>query len=221
MLVHLQGRDGPHVVDASLDGSLKGAGLHVTIGQDHHLAGAHHGTNTNGEGVSRHVLGLAAEETAVGNAGVGGEGLHAGLGAQRGTGLVKGDMTIGADTSDEEVDAASFHDHLLVVLALSSEVGGIAVEDVDVLLRTVDMIEQVTSHEGMIALGMGLGQTNILVHVKGDHVLEGHFSGTVGLYEGIVHADGRRTGGKAQHELVVGCRVELVDTLNNVVCCPL
>ena len=128
-------------------------------------------------------------EEPVGNAGVGGEGLHAGLGAQRGTGLVKGDMTIGADTSDEEVDAASFHDHLLVVLALSSEVGGIAVEDVDVLLRTVDMIEQVTGHEGMIALGMGLGQTNILVHIEGNNVLEGNFACTVCLYEGVVHAD--------------------------------
>jgi len=92
---------------------------------------------------------------------------------------------------------------------------------VDVLIRTVDMVEEVTGHEGMIALRMGLGQTDVLVHVKGNDILERHLAGTVGLDEGIVHAYGRRACGKAQYELVIGGRIELVDTLNDVACCPL
>ena len=130
-------------------------------------------------------------------------------------------MTIRADASDEEVDATSLGNHLLVVLALLDEVGGIAVEDVDILLRTVNVVEEVTGHEGMIALRVGLGQADILVHVEGDDVLERYLSGAVSLYEGIVHANGRRTSRKTQHELVVRCRVELVDTLDNMACSPL
>ena len=219
--MHLQGADGPHVVDASLDGSLQGTGLQVTVGQDHHLTGVHHGANTYRQGMGGHVLGLATEETAVGDAGVSGEGLHTGTALERTAWLVEGNVTIGADTADEQVDAASLFDHGLILGALLVQVGGVTVQDVDVLLRTVNVVEEVTGHEGVVALGMRLGQTDILVHVEGDDVLERHLTGTVGLDEGIVHTYGRGTCGKAQNELVIGRRVELVDTLNDMIGCPL
>jgi hypothetical protein len=97
-------------------------------------------------------------------------------------------MTIRADAADEKIDAASFLNHLLVVLALCCKVRGIAIEDMDVLLRTVDVIEEVASHESVIALWMGFRQSDILVHVESEYVLERNFSGTVGLDECIVHA---------------------------------
>ena len=134
MLVHLKGPDGPHVVDSSLDSCLKGTCLTVTVDQNHDLTGIHHGTHTDSKSVSRHILGLASEETAVGNAGVGGKGLHAGTAAQRTAGLVEGNMTIGAYTSDEQVDATCLGNHLLIVTALGGKVGGVTVEDMDVLL---------------------------------------------------------------------------------------
>ena len=90
----------------------------------------------------------------------------------------------------EQIDTTGLSNHLLVVLAFSYEVRGITIEDVDVLLRTVDMVEEVTGHESMVALGMGLGQTNILIHVEGDDILERYLTGTIGLNEGIVHANG-------------------------------
>ena len=62
VLVHLQGRDGPHVVDGSLDSSLQGACLRMSICQDHYLTGIHHRTNTDCQGVSRHILRSATEE---------------------------------------------------------------------------------------------------------------------------------------------------------------
>ena len=54
----------------------------MAVGQDHHLAGSHDGADADGESVSGHVLGLAAEETAVGDAGVCRQCLHTGLGTQ-------------------------------------------------------------------------------------------------------------------------------------------
>jgi hypothetical protein len=73
----------------------------------------------------------------------------------------------------------------------------------------------------MIALRMSLRQTYILVHVEGDDILKRYLTGAVGFNESIVHANGRRTCGKSQHELVVGGGIELIDTLNDVACCPL
>jgi hypothetical protein len=91
----------------------------------------------------------------------------------------------------------------------------------DVLLRTVDMVEEVTRHESMIALRMSLWQTDIFIHIESQHVFERYLAGTIGLDEGVVHTNRRRTGRQAQHELVIWCRIELVDALNDVVCSPL
>ena len=82
MLVHLESRDGPHVVDATLDSCLEGTCLGMAIDEDHHLTGVHDCAYTNGEGMSRNVLGLATKEATVGDTGIGGEGLHTGSGAQ-------------------------------------------------------------------------------------------------------------------------------------------
>ena len=91
-------------------------------------------------------------------------------------------MTIRADATDEQVDAASFSDHSLILGALFIQVGGVTIQDVDVLLRAVDVVEEVTGHEGMIALGMGLGQTDILVHVESQDILEGYTTCAAGGY---------------------------------------
>ena len=56
-------------------------------------------------------------------------------------------MAVRTDTTDEEVDTPSLNDHLLVTCALSLQVLGVAIEDVDVLLRAVNMVEEVLSHE--------------------------------------------------------------------------
>ena len=98
-------------------------------------------------------------------------------------------MTIRADTADEQVDTTCLLDHLLVVLALSLKVGCITIKNMYVLLWTVDMIEQVASHESVVALWVSLRQAYVLVHVEGDDILERNLSGTIGLYQCIVHAN--------------------------------
>ena len=52
-------------------------------------------------------------------------------------------MSIGTDATDEEVDASRLANALLVVGAFLLQVVGVAVEDVDVLLRAVDIVEEV------------------------------------------------------------------------------
>ena len=130
-------------------------------------------------------------------------------------------MSVGADTADEQVDAACLLDHLLVVRALGDEVLGVAVEDVDVLLGDVNVVEEVGGHEAMIALGMAFGQGDVLVHVERQHVLEGHASGLVGFDEGTVHTDGAAARGQAQHERLLGRRCGSVDLVDNILSCPL
>ena len=58
-------------------------------------------------------------------------------------------MAVFADTAQEEVDAACGDDLTLVLLALLLQIGGVAVEDVDVRGRHVDMVEEMPAHEGV------------------------------------------------------------------------
>ena len=98
-------------------------------------------------------------------------------------------MTVGTDAAKEQVDATELLDLLLVSLALSSQVGGVAIEDVDILLRAVDVVEQVAEHEAMVALRMVDGQADILIHIEGNDVLERHLALLIGLNQGTIHAD--------------------------------
>ena len=129
-------------------------------------------------------------------------------------------MAIRANSTEEQVDATSFGNHLLVMCTLSLQVRGVSVEDMDVLLRAVNMVEQVASHERMVAFRMVFGQSYIFVHVESQHVLERNTAFLVGLHEAGIHTFGRRAGRQAQHELVIGRRVEFVDTLDDMLCCP-
>ena len=104
---------------------------------------------------------------------------------------------------------------------LCLEILGVAVKDMYVLLRAVDVVEEVVSHERVVALGMLLRQADILVHVESENVLERHTSLLASLSQILIHADRRRACGQAEHKLVIGCGVETVDSLNYMLCSPL
>ena len=99
-------------------------------------------------------------------------------------------MAVGTDTAEEEVDAAGFFYHLLIVTALFVKVLGVAVEDMDLVAGNVDMVEEVAGHERMVALGMALRQADILIHVEGDDVLERDTAFLVGFHQTGIHAFG-------------------------------
>ena len=213
--------DRPGLAHGTFDCSLKCAGFVVPVAEDEHLFGRHHSTDAHGEGSCGHRFGIAAEETAVGDARVGGERLLARAARERRVGFVEGNVTVGADTAEEEVDAAALADHVFVVCAFGCEILGVTVEDVDVLLRAVDVVEEVVGHERVVALGMIFGKTHIFVHIEGHHVLEAHATGLVCLHNGAIHAEGAGTGGKTQHERFFCRGVSGVDLVDNVVGCPL
>ena len=82
MGVHLDGADGPHVVDAFLYSVLQGTGFVMAVAEDEDLTGGHDGADADGEGLLRNLGDVVVEEAAVGDDGVGVEGLDAGLGRE-------------------------------------------------------------------------------------------------------------------------------------------
>ena len=62
-------------------------------------------------------------------------------------------------------------DHKFV---LGLPTGSSPIKDMYVLLRAVDVVEEVVGHERVVALGVLLRQTDILVHVESENVLERH-----------------------------------------------
>ena len=70
MLVGLQRTDGPSLSHGAFDGCLQGTCLVVTIAENHHLLGIHHGAHTYGKRQARHLLWVAVEETGIGYLGI-------------------------------------------------------------------------------------------------------------------------------------------------------
>ena len=56
-------------------------------------------------------------------------------------------MAVRTNTTNEKVDTAYFLNHLLIVSTLSLEILGVAVKDMDVLLRAINVVEEVLSHK--------------------------------------------------------------------------
>ena len=219
--MELQGADGPPVGDGTFDSSLESASLVVAVAEDEDLAGSHHGANTNSECSGGDVLGLAAEETAVGHAGVCCQRLLTGAAGEAAARLVEGDVPVGTDATHEEVDAACFLDHLLVVRALGSEVFGVAIENMDILLGNIDVIEEVGGHEAVVALRMALGKTHIFVHVESEDVLEADATCLIGLYESLVGANGAAAGRQTEDEGLLSGGLSSINLVDDVLSCPL
>lgn len=175
----LQAADGPHVVDWLFYSMAEGTGFIMAIHHDHHLLGIHHSSNTycqSGLGNQIHVI---VKEAAVGYDGIGSKGLLAGTALKTGSWLVEGNMSIGANTTHEQVNTACCLNSFLVVFTLSLQILGIAIENMDILFLNVDVTEEVVPHEAMLTLGMIFGKVHILVHVESNHVLERHLASLV------------------------------------------
>ena len=75
-------------------------------------------------------------------------------------------------TSDKQMNTASLGDLSFVLDAFGRQVTGVAVEDVNVLRKDVDVLEEVVPHKVVIALRMVARKPHVLVHVERFHVLE-------------------------------------------------
>ena len=133
MGMHLQATDSPHMVHGLLDAMTKGAGLIVTIHHNHHLLGIHHCTYSDSKGCFWNQIYVIIKETAVGNNCISSQSFLTGTALKAGTWLIESDMTVGANATHEEVNAACGLNGFLIVLALCLKVLGIAIEDMDIL----------------------------------------------------------------------------------------
>ena len=150
--VQLQAGKRPHVVNPLFHTTLQGGGLASTENNNHDLAGLQNGLHTDCQSHLRHLFEVIVEEAAVGEDSLVGQSLDARARGQARTGLVEGDVAILAYAGQEEVDAACRLDLGLVRDALGLEVGGVAVEDVDIARVNVYVREEVLPHEGVVAL---------------------------------------------------------------------
>ncbi len=126
-------------------------------------------------------------------------------------------MSVGTYASEKEVDASSLGYHLFIVSTFGLQVSGVTVEDMNVLFRAVDMVEQVAGHERVVALGVLFGQSHVFVHVESEYVLKRNAPLAVGFHQFGIHSFGRRTGGKTQHKGLFGGGSGSVDALDNVI----
>ena len=193
--MYLQGRDGPLVVVRSLHAVTHRAGLLGPRGEDEHLLGREHRAHADRQRRLGHEVHVAAEEARVHLDRVLRQGLDARARVERREGFVEGDVPVFADAAHEQVDAAGLDDARLVVGALLDQILGVAVEDIDVLGQDVDVFEEVVPHERVVALGVLLRKSDVLVHVERDDVPERHVAGLVAADELLVGLQRRRAGG--------------------------
>lgn len=163
--------------------------------------------------------------------------LHTGTRAERGAGLVEGDVAVRTNAAEEEFDPSVTLNLGFVVGALDEEIRGVSVENMNILrtrretdiipLRDINVLEKISVHEGVIALGVVHGEVDVLVHVEGHHVLEGDLLVLVRLHQSLIHADRRGSSGQSyessgmrritQDKRSLGSGVELVDAVDHIV----
>ena len=160
------------MVNALLNTPLQSQRLALTQDDGHDLSRLQHSLDTNCKGHLRHLLYIPAKEPRVGKDSIVSQSLNTGSTRETGPRLVEGDVAVLADAGEEEVDAASGFDGVLVADAFGLEVRGVTVEDVDVGRVDVDVGEEVLPHEGVVGLGVVTRNADVFIHVEGDDVFE-------------------------------------------------
>ena len=185
---------------------------------DDNFLSVHNGSDAGAQRICGHLLRIIVKETGVNDSCVSCELSEAGAGCKGSAGLVESDVAVDADAAQEQVDAAVRSDLRLIVRALCFQILCKSIQDIDVLLRNIDMIKEIIMHEVPVALVVLFGKSYILVHVEGNDVLEGNLACLIHSYQLIVDADRGGAGGKAQNERSVF--LVRLDLSRNVISCP-
>src|SRR5438552_2164394 len=185
-----------------------GVGTILDARHQDQLARIENGADAHRDGVHRHVF-PALEEARVVIDGLLGERLESGARAQRARRLIEGDVAVGADAQDLQVDPAAFRDTLLVPFAEGGVVAGRPGGNIDVLPRDVHLPEEVLIHEVVVALWMIRGQTDVFVEVERRHAREVDLPRLVQAYQLLIQAEWRGPGRHTEYGIRLG--VEHVD----------
>ena len=208
------------MADTVLYHVVQGSGFLGTVDQNQDFSGIHYGTDTNRQGLLGDFVDVIIEEAAICLDGVGGEGFHTGPRRKAAAWFVEGDMAVGTYTAHKQIDATCLGYHLFIMCALGFQVGGVAVEDVDVLFLDVDVVEEVVPHKAVVAFGVFNGESYVLVHVEGHYVLERENAFLVQLDEVLVKSKGGTTSGTSEDKGMVRRGFEIKNALGNEIGCP-
>lgn len=160
------------MVDTLLNALLQSKRLALAQDDDDNLAGLEDGLDADGQGHAGHLADVVVKEARVGQDGVIGKSLDTGTAGQAGAGLVEGNVAVLANTGEEQVNAASPLDGILIGDALGFQAGCVAVENVHVGGVDVYMGEEVLPHKGVVRLGVVAGNAHVLIHVEGNDIFK-------------------------------------------------
>lgn len=160
------------MVNTLLNALLQSKRLALAQDDDDNLTGLEDGLDTDSQGHAGHLADVVVKEAGVGQDGVIGKSLDTGTAGQAGAGLVEGNVAVLANTSEEQVDAASSLNGILIGDALGFQAGCVAVENVHVGGVDVYMGEEVLPHKGVVRLGVVAGDAHVLIHVEGNDIFK-------------------------------------------------
>ena len=179
MRVQLKARERPHVVDAFFDTFLQSQCLVRTGDDDDHFtrltdvrfarlsldgnAYIQHCLDPNRQGHPWNLIQVVAEEPRICKNSIIGKSLHTGPGLETGARFVEGNVAIGSNTAQEQLDASCVGDLVLVCLAFGFQIRSIAIEDIDVFRSDVYVREEMLVHEAVVAFGVFPRDPDILV----------------------------------------------------------
>ena len=177
---------------------VNGLGLLLAIGNNQDGASVHDGLNTHGVGATRHVL-LTLKQTAVGLDGALGQ-----IDAMRAlrenvVRLVEANMAVATNAQKLQIAETSVGNHLIERSTNLIDVGVRSSGNVHVLGIDVDMIEEMLIHEVVIALGIVIRDTKVLVEVIRADLREVNIALLVPIDKLIIGANGRIARSKAQN----------------------
>jgi hypothetical protein len=115
------------------------------------------------QGHPGHLIQVVTKEPRIRENSIVGKGLYARAGLETGSWLVEGNMAIGADAAQEQLNATSFFNLRFVRLAFGFKVRSIAVEDIDIFGPNVYMREKVLVHEAVVTLRVLPRYSDVLV----------------------------------------------------------
>ena len=176
MLVHLEDADGPHMIDAALNGMVQRTGFFVAGNQNHNFFRVHNGSDTYGQDGCGHFADVVVKKAGIDLNGIFGQRLNPGAGAERGAGFVKCDVAVFSDAAEEKVYFSISFDGLFIGIAFFDVVFGHSVKHMDVSLGNINMLKEIFVHKMTIALRVSAVEADIFVHIEGDDIGKGELA---------------------------------------------
>ena len=167
---------------------LQCTGLVVPVNHYEHFFSIHHSTNTYCQSSLGHLIHIVIKESTISYNGISCESFLTRATCKAWTRLIKGYMSVGANASHKQINAACCLNCFLIIITLCLKVRSIAIQDMHVLLFDVYMAEEIVPHERVVTFRMLLGQIHIFIHIECDNILERHLASFVQSYEFLIQS---------------------------------